>query len=492
MPRDLTKALAARRAFRTDPALYARVRLGMEWTPDQIRIAESVRDNQRTMVLAGHAVGKSALAGGLINWWFDTNIPGCAITTAPTNQQVRDVLWTEVRRQRRGLPGLLPKFPRMEGRPGHYAVGTSPDSPEAFQGRHSDPVLVVFDEAVGVAREFLDAGVSMMSSPRCRMLALCNPTDPTSWVKTEADSGRWNVIRLSCIDHPNVQAELQGLPPPFPAAVSRAWVEKALAEYGTRCDGPGPGHVEFPAGVWWDLSRDPRGEPRIIGRWPSQSEFSLWSDWLLDKCRNDPADIHSAEPPTGGCDVARGGADRTVFAIRRGAALVHLECRTGWNTTQVADRLVELGQQYGEPVGMKADAVPWNVDDCGVGGGVVDRARDVHGLAVNPVNAACASLDERFPLERDRLWFAAREQAEAGAVSFAALSESEWALVRAELASTRYSLASKGRRQVEKKDDVKKRIGVSPDVADAVNLAYLPVVATTVGTMGGKPTWWMG
>ena len=108
-----------RRLYRLDPEYYALTVLGVKWWEKQIEVAQALLDHKRVFVKASHSVGKSFLAGGLVNWFFDCFSPGICLTTAPNSQQVKDILWKEVRVQRpkHSRGALQPKAPRMETTP---------------------------------------------------------------------------------------------------------------------------------------------------------------------------------------------------------------------------------------------------------------------------------------------------------------------------------------------------------------------------------------
>src|SRR5262249_40864066 len=116
-----------RRQHFHDPVAYAREVLGVRLWAKQIEILQALtRPPHKVLVLSGHNVGKTFVAGVAVNWWYDTRNPGVAITTAPTNQDVRDLLWKEIRLQR----GILkrsdfagPQSPVLYDKPDHYAKG---------------------------------------------------------------------------------------------------------------------------------------------------------------------------------------------------------------------------------------------------------------------------------------------------------------------------------------------------------------------------------
>ena len=124
----------AYRQYLSDPESYARDILGVQWWSKQSAVARALLTHQRVMVRASHTVGKTHFGGGITNWWYDTADPSIALTTAPTNAQVKDLLWKEVRAQRRGRPGLMPRAPRMESSESHYAAGYTANDADAFPG----------------------------------------------------------------------------------------------------------------------------------------------------------------------------------------------------------------------------------------------------------------------------------------------------------------------------------------------------------------------
>ena len=106
-----------------------------------------------------------------------------ALSTAPTFRQVRHILWKEVHRRYRNakydLGGkLLDTRLEMPERDS-FAMGLSADSPDEFQGFHSANMLIVVDEAEGVAEPIYEAIEALMTSENCRLLLIGNPTTVT-------------------------------------------------------------------------------------------------------------------------------------------------------------------------------------------------------------------------------------------------------------------------------------------------------------------------
>lgn len=455
--------------------------LGVTWWSKQREIAEALlRPPYRVLVKACHNVGKTHLGGGLVNWWFDSFDPGLTLTTAPTDRQVQDLLWKEVRgqRQRRGgFPG--PRVSRLESSADHFAHGFTAKDGDAFQGHHSEHTLIMFDEAVGVAPIFWETAESMFAGAGHAWLAIFNPTDTSSQAYTEELTGNWHVISMSSLEHPNIIAELQGQPAPYPSAIRLERLEELLKAWCQPVSGaPKRTDIEWPPQSGQYLRPGAIAEARLLGRWPSQATNGVWSDGAWQEAEA----LHLPEPDEPieiGCDVARFGDDFTSIHVRRGPVSLHHESANGWGTDETAGRLKVLANEWAQYAkGMDARQLLVKVDDDGVGGGVIDQA---DGYNFQGVSAAEKAIDqEGYPNRRSELWFGLADRATEGNLSLARLPADILREMRRQAMAPTWKLDAQGRRVVEPKDDTKKRIKRSPDDLDAMNLAYAPGSGITV------------
>jgi hypothetical protein len=474
-------------AYRASPVTYAEEVLKARWWRAQREIAEALLQHRRVLVKASHSVGKTHVAAGLINWHFDCFQPGITISTAPTQRQVVDVLWKEVRRLRAGRPGLLPKSPRLETSAEHFAVGYTTRGEAAFQGRHAEHVFIVFDECVGIDADLWEEAEGMMTGDDCLWLALCNPTDTSSRAYEEDVLGRFRVLSVSALDHPNIEADLRGERVPYPAAVRLAWLEEQIRRNCTPvgAEDRAAGDVEFPPGSGCIYRPGPIFESRVLGRWPTQAAYSVWSEAAWQACLQAKDAQYDADGQLViGCDVARYGDDYTSIVVRRGRAALHHETHNGWNTAQTAGRLKELCREYGGR-GEDPCRVPVMVDDDGVGGGVVDQRS---GYAFYGCGAGTRAIrDQDYPNRRSELWFSTAERAMRGDLDLSRLPQDTLQLLRRQAMAPRWHLDSEGRRVVEPKHETKRRLGRSPDDMDALNLAFSDPRALRPSRM---PGWW--
>ena len=109
--------------------------------------------------------------------------------------------------------------------------------------------------------------------------------------------------------------------------------------------------------------------------------------------------------------------------------------------------------------------------DAGQGQGVIDRVRML-GCHVHEINFGSRALQEgRFLNRRSEMWYGIREWLqEGGAIP------DDTRLMK-ELSAPVYSFNASGKIQLESKDDIKERLGFSPDLADALALTFAMPVA---------------
>lgn len=385
-----------------------------------------------------------------------------------------------MRRQRRGRPGLAPAAPLIKSAENHYAIGMTASSGEGFQGQHEEDVAIFYDEGVGIDKIYFESGDTMVQGPNSFKMISYNPTDSSSAAYQEEMSGLYDVHILSVLDHPNINAELQGKDPPFPSAVRLRWVDQMVAKH---CELIHKDHVTAIDFAWPTLQSDgtrkiqyyrPNAifEARVLGRWASTPATAIWSDALFQACLENRLPIKRGAPLVLGCDVAREGDDDTTFCARQGMSVIHADWISGLTRVPfIVNRLIWLVHEMVRP-GVDPKSVPIIVDDTGVGGGVVDGLLDAGYNAIG-INAATLALDSlHYHRKRDELWFTLQGSALAGEVDFSRLSPEAAQRLRRELMVPKWKPDNQARRVVEPKPSIKTRLGSSPDLADGMNLCF--------------------
>lgn len=528
----LEQELAERRAnqpwrnYPADPVGYARDVLGVTLTPDQQTFLRALLEPPfKVKVESGHNIGKTFLAAVAANWWYDSFDPGVVITTAPTERDVIDLLWTEIRLLRgkakgpalgdRKLPDdfIGPAAPEMRTSEEHWAKGYTARKGESFQGRHRKRMLFIFDEDEGIEPSYFKVLKTMFKPELFHgCLSIGNPTTTTSASYLESQTldlngePSWRVFSMSALNHPNVVAELAGLPPPIPDAVSVGQIDTWVGDWCERID-PAikePTDIEWRPGSGNWFRPGPDFEARALGRRPSQGTHGVWSAALWAACEERELEIDLGTVPEIGCDCAWKGDDYSGFHVRWGGVSIRHESFNGWMAPRIAMHLKELckwaaalANQFRDPnarpIGEKE--IPVKIDDDATGGAVIALSE---GYRFIPVSAVTASVwRDRYPNKRSELWFATRERALAGLLSVKPLPQGVRDRLKIQLLAPTWEPTPSGQRQVEPKKKTKEKINRSPDDADAFNLAYCdgsnatafwidPAASKNPATAGGK------
>ena len=190
-----------------------------------------------------------------------------------------------------------------------------------------------------------------------------------------------------------------------------------------------------------------------------------------------------------GVDVARYGLDQSVIAPRQGMKVYPLQVFSGIDTQELTGQVLTAARKH--------NAKHIKVDVIGMGAGVVDPLKAA-GAPVIPVNVGSASdvLDDDgnkvYVNLRAELWWALREALDPKNPEPLALPPDDDLL--GDLAAPTYKITGKGQTQRSRQGRDQKRLGHSPDRADAVMLTFAPLGITElprlsfVGTTK-KPGW---
>lgn len=465
-----------------DPAGWVAATTGEHLWSKQVEVAAALAVHRKVAVKAGHGVGKSWFAGRAVGWWLDVHPPGSAfaVTTAPTDPQVKAILWKEIRRaHRKGqLAGRVTESAEWKDDLGDLiGMGRKPSdhNEDAFQGLHARYLLAVLDEACGIPQQLWTAALSVATSAESRVLAIGNPTNPGSYfaevcagAPTDGTSGMsrlgWWVITISVFDSPNLTGE--HVPVEVAASLS------------------GPEFVDE-ARVTWGVG-SPLWVSKVTGQFPEDAADGTipWS-WL-QACQAEGLGGELRIPVELGVDV--GGSengDESVIRARHGMHAGGVWRARSADSEVVVDSVLDAVREVG------ATAV--KVDSIGVGHGVVGSLRRraaaevrwpvaVHGVNVSE---AAPTTPEKFMNLRAWLWWqVGRVMSQHRAWDLSGVDEQ----TLLELSEPRYTEVN-GRIRIEEKAEVRKRLGRSPDNADALLLAFYSPAPRSAPAGGGGRSW---
>lgn len=481
---------------------YCREVLRFEPTEAQVQLVGGMfRPPFRSLGRAGHGVGKSRAAASAISFIYDTFDPCMVVSTGPREESVRNIIWRELHdlRMNAGLPGFKSDVAlEMRSSPQHFAIGMTARDAYSFHGKHLLRNYFILDEAEGIKPEFWDAAQSMMMGQAYGLLAIYNPYSTSCRAYEEELAGNCNLTVISCLDHPNVQAQLAGKAPVIPSAVTLEWVMSELqlfsevvgeSEADDTCFQfpPPDAHksvlAQYPP-RWWRIT--PRVAIRIFGRWPPAGADTVWHEALFDRCRANRLEIQRHWPTAIGCDVARFGDDLTEIGVRRGPCMVHVEAHSGWSTSKTAARLKALAHEFRGP--QREGDVRVFVDEPGIGGAVVDQGDGYNFKGVNPSWSLKDVPGEVCFNVRAKLWWDGKTIAAQGLMDLTRLTADQAKELKRQLLVQTYFFkpGTQGKIALTDKDEIKKLIKRSPDTADMLNLTYCQVDLQSVETVGGS------
>lgn len=435
---------------------FCRDRLGVTLWEKQAQVLELVRDHPQVAVKSGHGVGKSFVAACAGLWFVYCFRPSLFLSTAPSRRQVEKVLWKEVRlRHKKARPPLSGEClkTQLEASDEQSAFGFTADSPEAAAGQHCERLLMIVDEASGIPGPIYEALQGALTSAHCHLLLIGNPTLPHGPFYEAFFQDTWETLTIASTDSPNFTAPEGAVP--FPGLITPAWVERRRREWGEDSDAY---------------------RVRVSGEFPRQGEDSLIPlDWVQTAENGDDAE---AGAKVAGCDIARSGGCRNVFALRDGGNVEKLISWTGLDLVETAAKIGALCREH------HVETVV--VDGTGMGQGVVDqltamrKARQIAAWVIDFKSGERATRPEEFSSRRDEAFWTLRQRYHDRRIHH----RGKWPALVGQLTQIKYGFVGTTIK-VESKQHMQQRGLKSPDEADALAMAFAPVTRRPpVGALG--------
>jgi len=435
--------------YKNKPERFAEEMLGFIPTDQQRSFFRSIANGTHVAVKSGHGTGKTAADAVTIIWWMLTREHARVPCTAPSEAQLKDVLWAELSKWHMELHpffrGLFvvtsDRFYHKEYDRTWFAVARTArkEKPEALQGFHSGNLLFMIDEASGVAEEVFTVVRGALTEVGNRCVMTSNPTRTVGFFYNACtlwEDDPWTVLTFNGEESPRVSPE---------------FVRQIAIEFGEDSD------------VY---------RVRVLGEFPLQSDYTLipkhWIEAALKREADYPKKLSRNKFDAAGVDIARYGENKTVFVLVKGIKVVGILSYSRQNTMKTAGQIVGLCKRM-NPNNIK-------IDEIGVGGGVVDRLLeqnlDVHGVDVSRP----AIEKDKFANLRAEYYWNLRTRFEEGSISLkpiaVQMSKAEIVKLIEQLTSIRYEYGSNGKVAIWSKERMRREGIKSPDVADAMMLAF--------------------
>lgn len=438
-----------------DPVAFAEDIL--HFTPDewQQNVLNDLANNPFVSVRSGQGVGKTGLEAIAVIWYLCCRPNPKIVCTAPTRQQLNDVLWAEIAKWldssyvRNFLKWTKTKVYMVGNEERWFATARTATKPENMQGFHEEFMLFIVDEASGVADNIMEAILGTLSGEENKLLMCGNPTR-TSGVFYDShhkDREDYKTHKVSSWDSPRA---------------SKDNIERLIRKYGKDSDA-----VRI----------------RVFGEFP-KSEPDVFIPLEMAETATETIVEPIGKTLHIGADIARYGDDETVLAPRIGGRLFDLEGYHKQGTSETTGRIIQMARSFHSRYPF-INEVLIKIDDDGVGGGVTDQLEEVlrenifpFSIRILPIgNGRKAHDHEHYDNRGTEIWASVRDRLQENFSNYVQGNESTMQMpvddkLISQLTTRKYRMTSKGRIVLEQKKEMKKRGLASPDRADAVALAF--------------------
>jgi hypothetical protein len=461
-------AIAARRFVRSGAQLYLHDPVGFAkdcivWPPArgeessglttyQREILNKLVTTRRVAVRGPHGLGKTTTNALAILWFAVTReaarIDWKCVTTAGSWHQLEHYLWPEVHKWAARIDwGKLEQDPwrpdrellslNIKLRYGS-AFAAASTRVELIEGAHADHLLFVFDESKAIKPDTFDAAEGALNGPgEAYALAQSTPGEPQGrfYDIHQQKPGYLDWWARHVTKHEVIAAN----------RMDPTWAENRKLQWG------------FSSAVYQNRVEGAffiNDEDAVVPMSWVEAANERWVEWdKAGRPSNDGIDVF-------GVDVARGGNDLTAVAHRLGPVIQEIVTWNLADTTKVGVRLKRR---------MRRQTDLAVIDVIGVGAGVVDLMRRWRRNVVAFNAARRSSRRDRsglfgFKNQRAAMWWMMREALDPAFDPVLAIPPDDDLL--GELTAPKWRVIG-DKIQVEKKEDVKSRIGRSTDLADA-------------------------
>lgn len=423
-----------------------------------------IKEKKSIYIGSGHALSKDHTGGCIANWFLDCFVPSKVILTAPTDRQVKKIMWAET--HDRFVNKKVPMFGKAFTNPyieidkdNWFLMGFTTKETGAsaesgggkFQGmRAAKNMCIIVTEAQAVEDNIFDQIDSVSQAENCLIIYLGNPTRATGrFAKGLKDKVNNIVFNFSCLESPNYKAREVIIP----GVATYEWVEDKRKRWG---------------------EDDPRWISRVLGQIPDNATCQTFPQSLIDLMKARYGLLAPYSNVAGvSVDPAGEGVDEDVFLSGKNGDPVDCFHKTSMSPGEKAIKALEI---------CRAIHGQFIVIDCdGVGIGTwqeLDRMSEdlkrgiqiikFHGCSTKTNTMVTDDRGGERPVYenvRSEASFITRQRAQGGQCSITNDIE-----MIEDLMEEEYFTNRKGLIQIEPKEDIKERLGRSPGKGDAYKM----------------------
>lgn len=443
----------------------------------QVEILEELQASPRLAVKALRGVGKTTVASWIVLIILtlygdphDTTNDVKVVTTAGNYRQLKEYLWPEIRKWAFRADWSKIGLDMREGKEllrmgiflGHRsAFAAAPDKPEGIEGAHARNILLIIDEAKLTPNEVWDAMEGAFSSitddDNVWVFAVSTPGAPTGRfyeiITQRPGYEDWNTYNITY-----EQAVAAG-------QIDTQWAEQRKRQWG---------------------ENDPRYQNQVLGEFADSGEYSVfklsWIEAAIERWY-DLQDVKREGRIAYGVDPADTGMDKTAICQWVGSYLewIHTYDAEVMQTVPIIQRL--LGAVTNPPIG---------IDSIGVGAGAYQHLRKL-GYKVIGLKSSARAIERNgqkimdayrqntFNNLRSAMYWKLRDALDPNSPNHVPIAlppgtyiEGQFVrndFLKDELLAHEWKIQG-GTIQILSKDNVKEKVGHSPDHSDAVVLGW--------------------
>ena len=200
--------------YRDDPVRFVEEVLGDKPYSKQREMLEKVARNRRVSVVGANGSGKDWVAARVILWWLATRMFAKVVVTGPTQRQVEEIVWRELRAAYKA--SLVPLGGRISGShwiidDERFAIGFSTNKADNLQGFHSPELLVIVTEAHAMPQDQMEA-LKRLNPTRVLLTGNAFSRDGEFFDSHHTKGDLYRQIAISAFDTPNFTGENGGIP----------------------------------------------------------------------------------------------------------------------------------------------------------------------------------------------------------------------------------------------------------------------------------------
>ena len=425
------------KTYKNDPIGFAKevLRCNLDIWQEEF-LSHIASRKKKIAVASGNNAGKTYVVSMLSLWFLVTRPQAIVFVTANTAAQLYDATmntmriiaqnslianWFTYSQGKIGLVGSDTQF--ISAKPNNE------QKPESIQGRHSEHFLQIVDEASAISQPIWDALNGNVTTDNSVWVVIGNPTRTKTpfhkiWEKELPSWTRMNIDTRECM------------------YASKIWIDELIYEYGEDSD---------------------IVKVRVKGQFPDKGADSFIGMDAINKCYYTKYDhlVYRAEPIVLGVDVGRQG-DYSGVVVRQGRHIHKiLKYHFVDDLMALAEKVRDVYNEY--------EASKIIIDVGGMGYGVHDRLKQL----ISPFNII--GMDNASKSSDKIQWHNKRQEnysiAKNLIVEGISLPDDYKDEVKEELSCIETYLDNRSRICVESKQEIKKKIGRSPDLTDALVLS---------------------